>query len=104
MWGVNPRLMCRQHLLGEHVEMHMFFTTVSEGKSIRGYIENELLNPILIKSRHEELVKEMIRRGYNHQSPMGLLPDNLPNTPIPSQLKLLRKRCKECSKLKLKRK
>lgn len=24
MWGVDPSAMCRNHLLGEHVEMHMF--------------------------------------------------------------------------------
>ena len=23
MWGVDPKQMCRQHLLGEHVELHM---------------------------------------------------------------------------------
>jgi hypothetical protein len=24
MWMVDPRIMCRNHLLGEHAEIHMF--------------------------------------------------------------------------------
>ena len=31
MWLVNPALLCRQHLLGEHVEMHMFAGHILEG-------------------------------------------------------------------------
>jgi hypothetical protein len=25
MWMVNPRIMCGNHLLGEHLETHMFY-------------------------------------------------------------------------------
>ena len=28
MWLVPPQLMCDQHLLGEHLEMHMFIGTI----------------------------------------------------------------------------
>jgi hypothetical protein len=68
MWMVNPRFMCRQHLLGEHVEVHMFIGTISRGKQVKGYIENGLLEVHSMYSRHEELVEEMKRRGYNHYS------------------------------------
>jgi hypothetical protein len=65
---VNPRFMCRQHLLGEHAEIHMFIGTISRGKSVKGYLEKGLLEVHNLYSRHEELVEEMKRRGYHHQS------------------------------------
>lgn len=67
---VNPRWMCRQHLLGEHLECHMFHTAVRKGQSLDGYIQNGLLEVRMIKARHDTLVEEMLRRGYNHHSPM----------------------------------
>jgi len=68
MWMVNPKDMCRQHLLGEHVELHMFIGTLKRGVSINGYIANNLLEPKSIISRHGDLVMEMKRRGFNHYS------------------------------------
>jgi hypothetical protein len=68
MWMVNPRIMCRQHLLGEHVEIHMFIGTLNRKKSVKGYLEKGLLEVHNLYNRHEELVKEMKRRGYNHYS------------------------------------
>jgi hypothetical protein len=68
MWMVNPRIMCRQHLLGEHAEIHMFIGTISRGKSVKGYLEKGLLEVHNLYSRHEELVEEMKRRGYSHRS------------------------------------
>ena len=65
---VNPRIMCRQHLLGEHVEIHMFIGTINSNKSIKGYLQKGLLEVHNLYTRHEELVEEMKRRGYNHYS------------------------------------
>jgi len=66
MWMVNPKIMCRQHLLGEHVEIHMFVGTLSRGKSVKGYLEKGLLEVHNLYWRHEELVEEMKRRGTVH--------------------------------------
>jgi hypothetical protein len=68
MWMVNPRFMCRKHLLGEHAEIHMFIGTIRRGKSVKGYLEKGLLEVHNLYARHEELVEEMKRRGYNHRS------------------------------------
>lgn len=70
MWMTDPKIMCRQHLLGEHVELHMFVGTINHGIKVDGYIRNNLLEIKSIISRHEELVKEMKKRGMNHQSPL----------------------------------
>jgi hypothetical protein len=65
---VDPRIMCRQHLLGEHAEIHMFIGTINRKKSIEGYLQKGLLEVHNLASRHNELVEEMKRRGYQHHS------------------------------------
>lgn len=70
MWNVDPRKMCRNHLLGEHLEMHMFAGSIRKGVSIKGYVEKGLVDVNHIKDRHDELADEMGRRGYCHKSPL----------------------------------
>lgn len=100
MWGVNPELMCRKHLLGEHVEMHMFIGTLNKGISISGYIEKGLVNPAQIRLRHNELAREIERRGYNHQSPLPFIKSNILTPFIPVDIegskKELARRCSDC--------
>ena len=101
MWGVPARKLCRKHLLGEHVEMHMFTGTIKKGISITGYIKKGLVNPNLISQRHDELAEEMVNRGYNHQSPLEFDSSSLPikMIPVKSNQKELTRRCEECKKL-----
>lgn len=68
MWMVEPKKMCRKHLLGEHVELHMLVGTINKGRSIAGFINKGLAEPYKIKQRHEQLAKEMAYRGYKHKS------------------------------------
>ncbi len=65
---VYPRILCRQHLLGEHAEIHMFIGAIDRGLSVKGYLEKNLLEVHNLYHRHEELVREMKRRGYKHNS------------------------------------
>lgn len=69
MWKISPRLMCDRHLLGEHLEMHMFVGTINKRKWIDGYLKNNLVEVAYIHTRHDELVQEMQQRGMNHNSP-----------------------------------
>lgn len=41
MWNINPRYMCRKHLLGEHVETHMLVGSLRKEKSVQGINEVE---------------------------------------------------------------
>ena len=68
MWMVKPSIMCRQHLLGEHVELHMLKAHLIKGKRVDGFIRNSLIDTSQIQSRHNQLVTEMINRGDNHKS------------------------------------
>ncbi len=74
MWTVPPRTMCRKHLLGEHVEIHMAAASLKLGKSVDGFITRGLLELRSLRTRHDQLVAEMVRRGYRHASPLGRVP------------------------------
>lgn len=75
MWMIEPVRMCTQHLLGEHREIHMLVGSIRKGRNIKGFLENQLLEPLSIKSRHDAIVKEMHRRGYRHNTPVDTQPD-----------------------------
>lgn len=97
---VDPKCMCLRHILGEHVECHMFVGTINNGISIRGYITKGLLEVHSLVSRHNELSQELIRRNCNHKSPLpefkewteGYVDSN-------ANLMELANRCPECKKL-----
>lgn len=71
IWDLSPSILCRQHLLGEHLELHSIWTVITQGK--KGYSKHpETIRWVgklkALYSRHEKLVKEMHSRGYNHNS------------------------------------
>jgi hypothetical protein len=70
MWLCDPKILCQKHLCGEHVEMHMFLGSLKKGKKIDGFLKNNLFEPRTLAQRHEDLKKEMIARGFNHNSDM----------------------------------
>lgn len=97
-WNVDPKFLCRQHLLGEHLEIHMFVGALSKGKKLKGYITNGMLEPHTLRTRHEHLVMEMRKRGYTHNSPLPLFEDPLIAGRIDVQANMveLAKRCDKC--------
>jgi hypothetical protein len=68
MWMIDPKLLCRKHLLGEHSEIHKHKHNFEKKHSIAKRIEFGQIEPKSMKVRHDQLVEEMIRRGYNHKS------------------------------------
>ena len=100
MWLVDPRLMCSQHLLGEHVELHMLVGSLRLGKSLAGFVANGLIEVASIRKRHQELVREMTRRGFQHKSPLpSFTARKLGRVVRKKSLADLVARCKECRKL-----
>jgi len=74
IWDISPKVLCRQHLLGEHRELHAIWSVIVNGK--KGYSRHpETLRwKGKLKSlygRHEALVVEMSDRGYQHRSPLA---------------------------------
>jgi hypothetical protein len=74
MWMINPRVMCRKHLLGEHVEIHMLAGSLWRGRSVAGHLAKGQLEPAAMGCRHRALAAEMARRGYRHASPLAVPP------------------------------
>ena len=73
---INPKLLCRKHLLGEHGEIHKHLPSLRKGVKIDGrmhpIVQIQLYN---IEARHDYLAEEMLRRGMNHKSPLLNVPD-----------------------------
>ncbi len=101
MWGINPKLMCDQHLLGEHSEMHQEVGTLRNHahgrKVVEGHAEENQIDTSLIQERHDDLVEELERRGFEHDSPMDYRDKlDLGEINIEKNIKELAERCEEC--------
>ena len=106
IWDISPSKLCRNHLLGEHRELHAMWVILTENK--KGYS----LHPETLRwggklkamyLRHEKLVSELDERGYNHQSPLdkrkatGRKIQNEFVDSIKDQIQILRKKGCSCS-------
>lgn len=73
IWDVDPSILCRVHLLGEHRELHAIWVVLTQNRN--GYSRHpETLRwrgkLRALYERHESLAREMERRGYRHASPL----------------------------------
>ena len=73
IWNVPVEILDRQHLLGEHVELHVIFSAILRGSG--GYYNHPQTNKFKGKLdeltyRHNQQVAEMSKRGYHHKSPL----------------------------------
>jgi hypothetical protein len=71
IWDIPPQKLCRNHLLGEHRELHAVWSILTKHK--KGYSHHpEVLRwkgkLKALSLRHGQLVREMAQRGYRHQS------------------------------------
>lgn len=71
VWDVDPGVLCRQHLLGEHREIHALFTVITQRRS--GYARHPETarwrgHLPALRLRHARVAEEMRRRGYRHRS------------------------------------
>jgi hypothetical protein len=73
IWDIPPDRLCRNHLLGEHNELHAMWNILTQGKT--GYSRHPETKRWVGKlkalfSVHEDIVQAMLARGYNHNSPL----------------------------------
>jgi hypothetical protein len=71
MWMIDPRFLCRQHLLGCHLEHHMFLGALKKKKKLKGFFLNNCFEPKSLKASHDEIVLEMLHRTYQHNTPLS---------------------------------
>jgi hypothetical protein len=77
IWDLDPSLLCRKHLLGEHRELHGLWNIYTKNKQgYRNHPETKRWDGKLLAlwHRHQAQVEEMGRRGYNHASDLSLPP------------------------------
>jgi len=107
LWMVPAGGLCRQHLLGEHHETHVFVGKLKLGHKLDGYISANLFALADLACRHEVLAMELIRRNGFHKSPfptadqVGILGAYLPPHPkvdVGKAMADLHGRCPECKR------
>ena len=75
VWDIHPQHLCHKHLLAEHRELHGLWNILVKHGAKGGYAKHpETLRWVgktrALYNRHQELVKEFLRRGYYHQTPL----------------------------------
>ena len=103
---INPKLLCRKHLLGEHGEIHKHRHNFVKHHSISKRVSPVVqIEPTSMKERHDQLAAEMLRRGFNHQSPyeqpdISYLPENERIAKVNLNVSMidLTERCPVCAK------
>ena len=107
IWDIPPKYLCRKHLLAEHRELHGLWNILTKHKGKGGYSKHpETLRWVgkqkALYNRHEALVKEFLRRGYKHRTPLdkklatGLGTQNVFINSIVEQKVILKKKPCEC--------
>ena len=75
IWDIPPEKFCRNHLLGEHRELHAVWSIITNHKKAYANHPEILRWKGKLRSlylRHEKLVAEMTVRGYKHHTPLEL--------------------------------
>jgi len=94
---IDSSKLCNKHLLGEHLECHMFVGALNKRTSVQGFISNGLLEIHSLKNRHEDLVEEMLHRGMIHNSNLPAFEEKvLGRVDVNLNEEILRTRCKRC--------
>jgi len=99
VWDIEPSKLCKDHLLGEHRELHAIWSILTQGK--QGYSKHPETKRWVGKlkalyNRHEKLVEEMKNRGYNHHTDLDVflaIGEEVQNEHVDSyeeQIKILR--------------
>lgn len=73
VWDLPPGILCRNHLLAQHNEIHTLWSVISgDRKGWARHPETMRWRGKLaaLHERHERTAEEMARRGYNHNSPL----------------------------------
>jgi hypothetical protein len=101
IWDVPVERLCRNHLLGEHRELHAVWNIITLGRS--GYAAHPETKRWVGKLgalyvRHEQQVREIQRRGWKHNSPLdgslatGSTRQDVFVTPVGQQRRILMER------------
>lgn len=74
VWDILPKKLCRNHLLGEHSEIHAIWSVITKnnkGYSLHPETKRWIGKLKALFNRHEKIVEEMKSRGFNHESSLN---------------------------------
>lgn len=100
-WLSPPDAMCRRHLLGEHLEAHIFVSKMEKSWSLDGFIRGSMFfGAEYIKFRHDWLSRYI----SGHKTPLNIDHIDLDRYPLlePDAYHMLKSvndligRCEEC--------
>lgn len=90
----------------------MILGALQKGRSIQGHVDKGQCDLSKLKIRHEQLVKEMGARKYNHKTPLkwnvdfliaqGIEKYGIVEVDVENNLKVLAGRCEKCKELQIK--
>lgn len=105
VWDISPQNLCRNHLLGEHREIHAMWSVITQNKI--GYSQHPetkrwkgKLKALYL--RHEKIAFEMQKRGYVHKSSLdkrkatGKKEQDIMINSIEEQMQILKKKKCDC--------
>ncbi len=107
IWDIEPKYLCRKHLLAEHRELHGLWNILTKYGGQGGYSHHPETRRWVGKTRalynrHEALIQEFSRRGYHHYTPLDkklargkAIQDVFINT-IPEQKLILKNKGCDC--------
>ena len=109
IWDIEPKYLCRKHLLAEHRELHGLWNILTKHNATGGYSRHpETLRWVgktkALYNRHEALIIEFTKRGYKHHTPLdktlarGSKIQNVFINTIAEQIILLKNKNCECFK------
>lgn len=105
IWDIPPEKFCRNHLLGEHRELHAVWSIITNNKKAYSNHPEILRWKGKLRSlylRHDKLVAEMTIRGYKHHTPLdrglatGKEVQDILVVPYEEQVRILRNKGCDC--------
>lgn len=104
MWMINPELMCIQHIVGEHGELHKFRHSFVKKHNMNKRMKLKQIFPQLMQVRHDELAKYLKNHNSPYEQPdISYLNNNeiveLTDKILNYNIEDLCKRCPECKRI-----
>lgn len=106
-WLADPREMCKQHLLGEHFEAHIFLSKMQKHNSLEGFRRGSMFfGAWYIKDRHDQIAKLL---KQPHKTPLQITMNEIIEYPLrlPDETDLgksnsdLYGRCQKCRDVRM---
>jgi hypothetical protein len=75
VWDIPVNKLCDKHLIAQHHEIHCIYSIIMNDK--KGFFNHPEVNRWKgrigsLEVVHEDTVKEMLVRGFNHKSPLDI--------------------------------